>query len=322
MTRPLRGRPGRIRFPRRLRASFQGVAFLLITLGVGVAAANTGNNLLYLAMSLDLSLILLSGVLSEGTLRGIGLRVRQVSEAFAGEEAFLAVTCSAEGKRFPGMSLVVSLRLGRETVRVRFPDIPPGGAATRVVSFHPDRRGSFGSVPVSVSTRFPFALFEKSAAFSVPAPVLVFPRPGDPGEALRDVRYETAGTGRPVPAGRDGVFPRGVREHRPSDPARDIHWKATARTGRWMTKEREREADPAADVSVPEGGPEARFEHRLSLACGVVLALERQNVPFRLRIGKRIFAQPCDPDRRRKALHALATARFDGRPAAAVGESP
>jgi len=298
------------------------MAFLLITLGVGVAAANTGNNLLYLAMSLDLSLILLSGVLSEATLRGIGLRVRQVSEAFAGEEAFLAVTCSAEGKRFPGMSLVVSLHVGRETVRVRFPDIPPGGAATRVVPFHPDRRGAFDSIPASVSTRFPFALFEKSAAIPVPASVLVFPRPGDPGEALRDVRYETAGPGRPVPAGWDGVFPRGVREHRPSDPARDIHWKATARTGRWMTKEREREADPAAEVAVPEGGPEGRFEQRLSLACGAVLALDRQNVPFRLRIGDRVCARPCDPDRRTKALRALATARFDGGRAAPQGGVP
>ena len=65
------------------RIPFAGRVFLLMTLGVGVAAVNTGNNLLYLALSLNLSLILLSGVLSEGTLRHITLRVRPASEAFA-----------------------------------------------------------------------------------------------------------------------------------------------------------------------------------------------------------------------------------------------
>ena len=74
----------RFRLPRHLRVPFAGKVFLLVTLGVGVAAVNTGNNLLYLALSLNLSLILLSGVLSEGTLRHVTLTTRLASEAFAG----------------------------------------------------------------------------------------------------------------------------------------------------------------------------------------------------------------------------------------------
>ncbi|GAB4241101.1 MAG: DUF58 domain-containing protein [Deltaproteobacteria bacterium] len=320
MNRPVPGLPGRFRFPRRLRATFEGKAFLALTLGVGIAAVNTGNNLLYLALSFNLSLILLSGALSEGTLRRIRLSVRQVSEAFAGEEAFLSVTCSAEGKRFPGFSLVASLRVEGKPVTVRFPDIPPGGTATRVIPFRPDRRGPLASIPSSVSTRFPFALFEKSAAVTAPAGILVYPRPF-PAETARGAPPEAAPSGRPDPAGRAGVFPRGAREHLPSDPVRDIHWKATARTGRWMTKEREGEAVPVVDVQVPAGGTEERFEERLSLACGTVLALDRRGVPFRLRIGGLPCAEPGDPDRRGKALRALATARFDGIPPAPTGGS-
>lgn len=300
----------RFRLPRHLRVPFAGRAFLLVTLGVGVAAVNTGNNLLYLALSLNLSLILLSGVLSEGTLRHVTLTTRLASEAFAGGEAFLAVTCSTEGKRFPGISLVAILRTGEGPATVRFPDIAPGTSVTRVVPFRPSRRGELDSIHASVSTRFPFSLFEKSFELDVPAGVIVYPRP-----SLSAARYEglpVAGpSGRPFLSGRVGAFPRGVREHLPADPVRDIHWKTTARTGRWMVKEREGEATPGIELRVEETGTPEAFEARLSDACGAVLELERRAVPFRLRIGDRLCAEAHDPYRRAKALEALARARLD-----------
>ena len=302
----------RFRLPRRLRVPFAGRAFLLVTLGVGVAAVNTGNNLLYLALSLNLSLILLSGVLSEGTLRHVALEVRLASEAFAGGEAFLAVTCSAGTKRFPGISLVAVLRAGEDPVAVRFPDIAPGASATLVVPFRPPLRGEIDSIRASLSTRFPFSLFEKSVELDVPASILVYPRPSPPGAAGEGLPLATP-SGRPLLSGRVGAFPRGVRGHLPSDPARDIHWKATARTGDWMVKEREGEATPGIDLRVEETGTPEAFEARLSEACGAVLELERRAVPFRLRIGDRPCAGWHDPDRRSKALGALAKARFGGR---------
>jgi uncharacterized protein (DUF58 family) len=303
----------RFRLPRHLRVPFAGRAFLLVTLGVGVAAINTGNNLLYLSLSLNLSLILLSGVLSEGTLRHVTLKVRLATEAFAGGEAFLAVTCSAEAKRFPGISLVAVLRTGADSATVRFPDIAPGTSVTRIVTFRPTRRGEVDSIHASLSTRFPFSLFEKSMELSIPAGVIVYPRPSTPAARGEDLPI-AAPSGRPFLSGGVGAFPRGVRGHLPADPVRDIHWKATARTGRWMVKEREREATPGIDLRVEAAGTPEAFEARLSDACGAVLDLERRAVPFRLRIGDRICAEAHDPDRRTKSLEALAKARFDPAP--------
>ena len=291
-----------------------------MTLGVGVAAINTGNNLLYLALSLNLSLILLSGVLSEGTLRNVALKVRLASEAIAGGEAFLAVTCSTEGKRFPGLSLVAILRTEEGPTTVRFPDIPPGTSVTRVVPFRPASRGELVSIHASLSTRFPFSLFEKSVVLVVPAGVIVYPRPS-PAEARREDLPVAALWGRPFLSGRVGVFPRGVREHLPADPVRDIHWKTTARTGRWMVKEREGEATPWIDLRVAESGTPEAFEARLSEACGAVLDLDRRSVPFRLRIGDRRCVEAHDPDRRSKALEALAKARFHPSPSPSVTPS-
>lgn len=303
----------RFRLPRHLRVPFAGKAFLLVTLGVGVAAVNTGNNLLYLAVSLNLSLILLSGILSEGTLRHASLKVRLASEAFAGGEAFLAVTGLSKAKRFPGISIVATLQVGEDPATVRFPDIAPGASVTRVVPFLPSRRGEFDSIHASVSTRFPFSLFEKSIELAVPVAVVVYPRPSPPSARGENLPV-SAPSGRPFLSGRVGAFPRGVREHLPADPVRDIHWKTTARTGRWMVKEREGEATPGIDLHVEGSGTPEAFEARLSEACGDVLDLERRAVPFRLRIGDRLCAEAHDPDRRAKALEALAKARYDTSP--------
>ena len=61
-------RPRRTIWPTR-----DGWWCLLVVIGIGVAAINTGNNLLYLLVSLLLSLIVVSGVLSEQSMRGLRL---------------------------------------------------------------------------------------------------------------------------------------------------------------------------------------------------------------------------------------------------------
>src|SRR5260370_35849800 len=58
---------------------------MIITLGVGVGALNTGNNLLYLVLGLLLSAIVVSGVLSEGSLGRLSARRLGTDAAFAGE---------------------------------------------------------------------------------------------------------------------------------------------------------------------------------------------------------------------------------------------
>jgi uncharacterized protein (DUF58 family) len=312
MPRPA-GAPRRFRLPRRLRVTNEGKAFILITIGVGAAAINTGNNLLYLALSMNLSLIVVSGFLSEWTLRRVSLSVRPVSDAFAGEEGFLAVTCSAAGKRFPAVSLSARLRLDGETVTVRFPDIAARGSATRVVPFHPVRRGRTETAEGTLSTRFPFSLFEKSADMDLPADLFVFPRPLPP-ERLRRGNLETRTAGNPRLSGRSGAFLRGAREHLPADPVRDIHWKASARMGRWMVKEREAETASTVDLRVPVPCAAEEFETLLSEACGAVIDLERREIPYRLWIGDRMCADAREAGNRYAALTALATARGDGGP--------
>jgi uncharacterized protein (DUF58 family) len=74
----------------RLRESFDfevtraGVGYVLVTLVIGVAALNTGNNLLYIVVAAMLAGILVSGFVSALVLRGLELDVRLPQHLFAG----------------------------------------------------------------------------------------------------------------------------------------------------------------------------------------------------------------------------------------------
>ena len=74
----------------RLRQTFHyeitkaGVVYVLVTLVIGIAALNTGNNFLYIVVAAMLAAILMSGVVSALVLRRLNLRVRLPEHVFAG----------------------------------------------------------------------------------------------------------------------------------------------------------------------------------------------------------------------------------------------
>jgi len=108
---PLSPRVGRwLRPPRKLRPTRAGWWFFVLIFGVGFAALNTGNNLLYLVLSLMLAFLVLSGVLSESALRGISVRRRLPRELFA--EAFCSVGLEITNRqqRVPSFAIVVEDR--------------------------------------------------------------------------------------------------------------------------------------------------------------------------------------------------------------------
>ena len=81
--------------------------------------------------------------------------------------------------------------------------------------------------------------FEKSAEV-IPSErgLIVYPEPGRPEGASPRETIGGHAEGKAA-GGKEGTSIRGVRAHIPSDPVRDIHWKVSARLGKWMVKERE-----------------------------------------------------------------------------------
>lgn len=273
--------------PRKLRFTREGKYFVLITFGMGFAAINTGNNLLYLLLGMLLSIILLSGFLSEAAIHNAFGRRLGLPEAFAGRPVEVGLELRNTGRRLSGYSLRAREHIEEAGV-VQSPQVvfhlPPGATRTSPLTLTFPRRGFVRSFGVRVETEFPFSLFEKARLFEAPADYLVYPALLPVVELeplLRRLAGEVDSTRR---AGR-GLDPWGVRDSRPGDPPNRIHWKLTAKRGRPMTREFEDQQGREVRmllVNAAVDGDAERTEQAISLAATLTVALEGQGLRPRL----------------------------------------
>jgi uncharacterized protein (DUF58 family) len=97
----------------RLRQTFHyevtkaGVVYVLVTVVIGIAALNTGNNLLYIVVAAMLAAILVSGVVSAMVLRGLELEVRLPEHVFAGRPVAGRVVLRNPRRFLPSFSIRV-----------------------------------------------------------------------------------------------------------------------------------------------------------------------------------------------------------------------
>ena len=298
-----------LRPPRTLRVTTAGRTFLVVTLGIGVGALNTGNNLLYLVLGLLLGLIVASGILSEMCLRGLQVRRIGAEAAFAGEPyAFRWAVKKARGASF-------ALTFSEDNQDVRgegvLAHLPPRAELIVRGDLVSERRGPHLLEGIRVTTQFPFGLFAKSRFFPVPGTLLVYPRRIDgrgPPEHARDAPDGTA-AGRDRPGGTGDVI--SLAPLRTGEDARHIHWIKSASLGQLVRLEREREERHTyllrASSSAPRDALERRCEqvaataHAL-LARGHEVGLEADDVRLRPAGG---------PAQERRILGALARLGFE-----------
>lgn len=235
--------------PRRLRFTREGKVFIGITFGVGVAAVNTGNNLLYLVLGLLLSLVILSGVLSEIALRGLEFRRRLPRRAYAGAPALVEIEVHNRKKYAPSYSIEVEDRLEnrRTDKRCYFLKVSAGARQTAAYRRVAPTRGTERYLALRVATRFPFGLFEKWREVNMPEEQLVYPSP----LRSRSDRAPVVVPGEQVTREERGHGEvDGVRELADGDPVRDIHWAKTAATGKLVARERRRDGARAVRIEV------------------------------------------------------------------------
>lgn len=264
--------------PFQVRFTREGKAFLLFTVGVGLAAVNTGNNLLYLMLSLMLSLLVLNGMLSEWVMRGLAVERSLPVRLFASTPALVELTLRNRKRRLSSYSLEVEdVAVGAAAERrCYFLKVPPSGAQTARYARSPERRGPLTFQGFRVRTRYPFGLLERIRFFPGEAEVLVYPRLGRDGRqgAVDHQRGRHGSPGAPVGAGPEIA---GLREYRDGDEARSIHWRRTAALGRLVVRERHAESEAhlalRLDARRPAAAGEAwerRFEEAVAQAAGLV----------------------------------------------------
>jgi uncharacterized protein (DUF58 family) len=269
--------------PRTIWPTRDGWWCLFVVIGLGVAAINTGNNLLYLLVSLLLSIIVVSGVLSEQTMRGLRVVAAEPEEIYAGRPALFGSTLVNRKEWLTSYSITLTL-LGPNSKTntrsaedgVQFLYVPKLEAGNeRLVTWERimPQRGRHRPPGMRLTTRFPFGLFVKAGQPILTDEVTVFP-------AVHPISSDTLrelGASGDAPTRRRG---RGsdlynLRAYRAGDDPRLIHWRSSAKTQSLTIRELEAETTEDTRIVLVGAGDAARLEAGLSEAASIAVHLLR-----------------------------------------------
>ncbi len=296
---------GRWRPRRTIRPTREGWWCLAVAVGLGVTAMNTGNNLLYLLESMVLALIVVSGVFSEQSVRGVRVEPLVPDEIYAGTPCTLGARVRNTKTKRPSFSVV----LDRPKTSLTLAYVARLGAGEeRLVTWDETlpQRGRHRLAGVRVATRFPFGLFVKASRVMGAADVLVYPRRVPPPPALMR-QANGLGTAPARKRGR-GHDLHDLRAYRSGDDPRLIHWRVTARTGTLTVRELEAETAQDAYVVLRGDGRASaeRLEQGVAEAAAVASALLKRGARVGLIAPGIDIALGQGPAQIRRVLTALA----------------
>src|SRR5580698_708112 len=253
-----------LRPPRRLKFTREGKFFVGITLGVGFAAINTANNLLYLLLGMLLALIVVSGLMSELSLRDLTVLRRLPLRAQVGRAHLVEIEVYNHKRRVPSYAIEVEdLRAGQPAdKRCFFLKISPKSAQVAAYRRTPTRRGRDVHVGFRIATRFPFGLFEKSREVPADGELVIYPAV-DPVQLLSPPGGRSPGVDLVVGRGHGEDF-LGLKLMREGEDPRDVHWRKTAAVGHPVMRERARETQPNVTILLDVIRPNAAGEEWLA----------------------------------------------------------
>jgi uncharacterized protein (DUF58 family) len=259
---------------RSLRLTRDGWFFLGVTIAIGLAALNTGHNLFYLVFAMLVSLIVVSGLLSERVVRHLRVERRLPCNIFARRPTAVEVRVRNTSRHRTCYAVEIHDGLeGQERRRVGYVDrLDPGAERVFVAVWTCPRRGRQALQRIHFVTRFPFGLFEKTRIVATRESHVIFPAVGD-----MEARRLAQG------AGQDGFRKHrlgeeivGLRRKLDDDDPRRIHWRVSARAGEWMVTEHAERLDrPLALFFDNRGLGGSAFERAVERAASLLWSASR-----------------------------------------------
>ena len=310
------------RAPRRLRFTRAGWLFTAGALAIGVAAIPTGNNLLFLLLGAMLGFIAVSGWLSEQTIQRLEIERRVPRGVTAGKPFRVGYRVRNAKRRMPSIAVEIrepqlaTVSQSASNEGSAWLSSLAANASTALRAEHViERRGVYPLEQLTLATGFPFGLFTKERDLDMPAQLVVWPRSD---RTVRDARTpgrqrrrsgEIAGG----QAGMRGEF-RNLRDYRPGDDPRDVHWRSSARLGMPLVREYERERAESLWICLdhartPERGVEAE-EEAVELAASLARTAIERGQPVGLATGDTTVDEGTGPAQLERILDALARVAF------------
>ena len=266
------------------RVTREGWMYFAAVAVVVFAAINTANNLLYMVLSALLAVLALSGFLSAVNFRFLRAVARIPTHCYAGEPFPISIQIHNEKRAFPTFSISLA---SAENSPFRFskfyvPLIRPLDRMIQTGQAMLPKRGRHRLRAVKVSSRYPFGFFSKGRNYEAEAECICYP------EILPEEQLNLSGVDL---QGSNQRFERGfgqdlymIRDYVPSDSARHVHWKASAKTSMLKTREYAAEASRRIVIAFDRFGHPGDIEHferLVSEAASVAYYLIRDGVEVR-----------------------------------------
>lgn len=261
------------KFPRSLSITKEGKWYIAVLIAIGIGAINTGNNLLYLVVAVMLSFIVISGIMSESTLKGVTVSRKLPSRAFKGAPAHVQLKVKNYKKILPSFSFTIAEIpiTGLKTIDAYFLKVAEHGEAVKNILYTFENRGQYVLEGVKIITRFPFGLFIKSKEETASDELIIYPSINSPLKRALITAGEPQGRGQTRKKGK-GVELYNLRDYTVGDDARHIYWKSAARTQKLLLKEFEIENEKKVMVVFDNytAADATAFEHTVDEAASAI----------------------------------------------------
>lgn len=256
----------------RIRPTALGWKGLLLLGALECAYLATAySNLFFLLITFCLSIGALGAWWTFANLRGLRVVRLDIAGAAAGRSRDVTCVLAARRSRCDlqvGLVLADGVAACGHTTRVDGQREVAGTLPPRPRSIEPVRA-------LRLWSHFPLGLFVARVDLPIEAEVVTWPDPA----AATAASHASVEAGR-MPIGRSASVQE-LRPFRAGDALGDVHWKATARRGQPVVKEREREGDRMRTFVLDRRVTPAALESALAVLTGAVLAA-RQGQSLRL----------------------------------------
>ncbi|WP_036737719.1 DUF58 domain-containing protein [Persephonella sp. IF05-L8] len=277
-----------------------GWIYIGLTIFLGVAAVNTGNNLVYLIVSAMLSFMGISGFFGRKNIDKLQIELKFPEEIYADVETPVKIVIKNQKRFLPSFLLKISINNQKSVV----PYIDPSGEFDLHLTLKYNRRGWHTLEFIEVCSVFPFNFFTRCKETPVNQKFIIFPKPEKCNLLVLYTSKKSVGDYPSDIIGTQGEL-LSIKDYSPGDPLKLVHWKATAKTGQLKTKElTEETVRPVLidfdNVNIPN------VEKRISCITYSILQMYKEGIPFGLKIGSILFPPEFSTANKVKILTALA----------------
>ena len=260
----------------RILPTVPGVFLIALCMGIGMAAYNTANNILFITLSLLLACLILSGVLSWLNFKGVTWRLVVAPPLRAGQSAAMALELRNTKQFLPTYGLWFEVCWTSDPKGLRLLQrtrLDPAGGDLRLDwVFRPAARGIEGIELASAGSLFPFGFLRKNLGGDARREVIIWPAPVEYQRFAVPAWSRPQGGERVARLGQSGDL-LALRKYSPGDSHRLIHWKASARLRQLMVRQFAAESQEGFALWVETDAEVWSRPEQFELLCSFVVTL-------------------------------------------------